>query len=349
MYISFLLILLLQGSTERPFRANQGYASDKHQIYSVVELSRNANPPASDKNPLGPMWVGVCPHDDHALTGPVYFPVMEKVKARHLILFGVAHKAWKWNVKDVLIFDDFQTWQGPLGSLKVDTDLREKLKKALPPDAFIVSNPYHAEEHSLEAFLPFLQFYDSQARILPILVPNMSWERMHTLAQRLAEAAARIAKEEGWTWGEDFQVLISNDSTHYGDQGWDGKNYAPFGAGIQGLVLAKDQDRGLIGSFLTGPIDSNKMKGLLYTLVDEKDLQRYKITWCGRFVVPFGLDFSLLLAGKLGQRVPEGRLLSYGTSVELGQLDVKDLDPTAPSNLRHWVAYTAMGWFAPDK
>jgi len=332
---------------ERPFRANQGYASNKDQIYAVVELSRNANAPDPGAAARGPMLIGLCPHDDHALAGPVYFPVMEKVKAKHLILFGVAHKAWKWNVKDALIFDDFKEWKGPLWAFRVDTDLREKLKKALKADSFIVNNAYHAEEHSLEAFIPFLQFYDSQAKILPILVPYMSWERLDTLALRLSEAVAAIAKDEGWTWGSDFQVLISNDSTHYGDQGWDGKNYAPYGAGVQGLILAKDQDRGLIGSHLTGAIAPERLKGFLYTLADEKDLQHYKITWCGRFAVPFGLDFSHHLAGRLGMKVPEGRLFSYGTSVELGQLDVKDLNPTAPSNLHHWVAYTAMGWFAP--
>ena len=347
MLISILLALQLQSGGDRPFRADQGYASDKHQIYSVVELSRSANAPDPAKASYGPMLAAVCPHDDHALAGPVYFPVMEKVKAKHLILFGVAHKAWKWNVRDVLIFDDFQSWQGPLGSLGVDTGLRRMLLKALPAADVLVSNAHHAEEHSLEAFVPFIQFYDLDAEIVPILVPSMDWERMGALASKLADGLAAVAKQKGWEWGKDYQILISNDSTHYGDQGWDGKNYAPFGSGIQGLVLAKDQDKGLIGQYLTGPITAAKLKGLLYSLVDAGDLQKYRITWCGRFAVPFGLEFSRRLAGALGRRVPDGRLFAYGTSVELGQLDVQGLNPTAPANLHHWVAYTAMGWFAP--
>ena len=342
-----LALLMAVQSTERPFRADQGYASDKHQIYSVVELSRDANAPDPAKASYGPMLAAVCPHDDHALAGPVYFPVMEKVKAKHLILFGVAHKAWKWNVRDVLIFDHFQDWQGPLGILRVDTDLRQMLLKALPADAVLVSNAHHAEEHSLEAFVPFLQFYDFEAKIVPILVPSMGWERMGALASRLADALAAVARQKGWEWGKDYQILISNDSTHYGDQGWDGKDYAPFGAGVQGLVLARDRDLGLISRYLTGRITAEKLKGLLYTLVDAGDLQTYRITWCGRFSVPFGLEFTRRLAGALGRRVPEGRLFAYGTSVELGQFDVKGLNPTAPSNLHHWVAYTAMGFYAP--
>ena len=163
----------------------------------------------------------------------------------------------------------------------------------------------------------------------------------------LAETLAGIAKKEGWVLGRDVQVVISNDAVHYGDQGWGGKNYAPYGIGVEGLTKATANDRRLIDTYLAGPIRSDRLKRFLYELVEEKDLQTYKVTWCGRFAIPFGLEFTRRLAEKMAVPDPEGTLMAYSTSVELGQLEVDSLPPTAPSNLHHWVAYAAMGWWMP--
>jgi AmmeMemoRadiSam system protein B len=347
MLIPLLLTLLLQSNTDRPFRTGEGYADTKAQVEAVVKQSRENPAPGFEKSvvPPGPMLAAVCPHDDHALAGPVYLPVMERVKAPRLILLGVAHKAWKWKVENVLIFDDFAAWNGPLGKLSVDTDLRAGLLKAMAPEDVLISNEYHAEEHSLEAFVPWLQQFNCGSKIVPILVPYMSWDRMDALAAKITDALAAIAAKKGWEWGKDFQILISNDSTHYGDQGWDGKNYAPYGVGCDGLLKARENDLRMIDSYLKGPIQGERLKSLLYELVSEKDLKEYKVIWCGRFAIPFGLEFIRRLSERTGIPAPEGKLLAYSTSVELGRLEVKDLPPTAPSNLRHWVAYTAIGFY----
>ena len=348
---AFLFIpLLFQAEVARLFHDDRGYACTRGQMEDVVKASRE-NPAPGFEKPVslpGPLLAAICPHDDHALAGPVYLPVMEQVKAPRLILFGVAHKAWKWNVENVLIFDQFAAWDGPIGKTLVDTQLRAGLLKAMASEDVLVSNAHHAEEHSLEAFIPWIQLFDGDSKIVPILVPYMPWERMDALASKLADALAVIAKAKGWEWGRDFQILISNDSTHYGDQGWDGKNYAPFGVGTEGLSKARENDLRLIDSYLTGPIQGNRLKSLLYELVNEKDLKEYMITWCGRFTIPFGLEFTRRLGEMMGMPNPDGKLLAYSTSVELGRLEVKDLPPTAPSNLRHWVAYTAMGFYPPD-
>ena len=353
MIASLLIALLFQAAdpAERSFRSGEGYASDKTQMDAVVGQSGGHPAPGSSAAslPTSPPVALVCPHDDHALAGPVYLPVMERVTAPRLILLGVAHKAWKWNVKDVLIFDEHIAWDGPMGKIPVDRLLRGELMKALAPEDVLISNEHHAEEHSLEAFVPWLQREDPEAAIVPILVPAMPWERMEELTGRLAAALARIAKSEGWILGRDLQILISNDAVHYGDQGWGGKNHAPYGVGIEGLTKATANDRRLIEAYLTGPIRPGRLKKFLFELVDETDpsLQTYKVTWCGRFAIPFGLEFTRRLAERMGMPDPEGRLLAYSTSVELGQLEVKDLPPTAPSNLHHWVGYAAMAWWMP--
>jgi AmmeMemoRadiSam system protein B len=350
---SFCLLTMLtfQGVT-RDFVDPVGFPTTSDQAEKVIEQSLMRGETQTDQSalPQSPMYSAICPHDDHIYAGPLYLPVMKRLSARHLVLIGVFHKAWKWDVEDALIFDDFETWKGPHGSLPVDTSLRSAILEELPDGDFIVNNEYHSVEHSLEAFTGFIQHFDPEAVILPILVPYMKWERVDSLARDLSEALSKVMKKKNWKLGRDVQILISNDSVHYGDQGWGGKNYAPFGTGIDGLKKAKERDMMLIQQHLLGTIEPVKTRKLLYHLVDEEDVRQYRVTWCGRFSVPFGVNLTYHLSSDLHQPVPRGILLGYGTSVELGELPVRDLGlgVTAPANLRHWVGYTAVGYFPPE-
>lgn len=350
MIVSLVLTLLFQADLARPFHDDRGYAFTRSQIEEVVRSSRETAaaelPPV--ETPSGPWIAAVCPHDDHALAGPVYWPVMERVRAHHVILIGVAHQARRWKAEDLLLFDEHASWKGPEGGISADGRIRSEIIKGLDPEEVLISNEYHAEEHSLEAFVPWLQKFNCGAKIVPILVPPMAWERLETLADKLAGIMAAMAKKRNWEMGKDFQILISSDATHYGDQGWGGKNHAPYGTGCEELAQASANDRRLLKTYLEGPISPERLKGLLYELVEEKDPTVYKVTWCGRFAIPFGLEFTRRLAEKMGMPAPEGTLLAYSTSVELGQLDIEGVPPTAPSNLRHWVGYAAMGWWVPE-
>jgi len=329
-----------------------GFSTTREQIESVIEHARLQvkTAPSGEVPARSRMLSAICPHDDHIYAGSLYLPVMERVNAEHLILIGVFHRAWKYEVEDVLVFDDFESWKGPYGPLTVDGSFRKAVLAGLSGEDFLVSSDYHAVEHSLEAFVGFIQHFDRKASILPILIPYMNWDRLDKLAGDLAEAVAKVMKKNGWQLGRDVQILISNDSSHYGDQGWEGKDYAPFGSGPDGLAKAKERDLSLIREHLLGEPDPIKLRSLMYNLVDENDIHDYLITWCGRFSVPFGVDLTRHLATELGLPAPHGHLLGYGTSVELGELPVRDLGlgVTAPANLHHWVAYTSVGYFAPQ-
>lgn len=329
-----------------------GFPTNKQQAEAVIKYAKKRSDEMTREEniPHSPMLSAICPHDDHIYAGPLYIPIMKRIHASHLILIGVFHKAWKWDARDVLIFDDFQTWKGPLGSVPVDVPFRSAVLDQLPGNDFLVNRKYHEVEHSLEAFLAFIQYFSPEAAILPILVPYMKWETMDRLALDLSRSVAKVMKKNGWKWGGDVQILISNDSVHYGDQGWAGKNYAPFGTGVEGLSRAKNRDLTIIRQHLLGIIEPEELRKMLYALVNEEDVTQYEITWCGRFSVPFGVDFSYHLSRSLNQPVPRGFFLGYGTSVEMGELPVRDmgLGVTAPANLHHWVAYSAIGYFTPQ-
>lgn len=325
-----------------------GFSRTADQIEAVVRFSEalEADSLAVEVERFPEPWIaGIAPHDDHIYAGQVYVHVMRQIRAKRVILLGVAHRAWKWGVEDRLIFDAFEKWRGPYGPVRV-SDVREAILDRLPADCFLVSNDCQSEEHSLEGLIPFLQYYNRDVEIVPILVPYMEWERMDTLASLLAGVVGELVEANGWVLGKDLAFLISTDCVHYGDEGWDGKDYAPFGADETGYRKAVEREYDLIQNHLVGPIRPERLLSLLYRLVDEADVHEYRITWCGRFSIPFGLDFLYHLTQSLGRPPLSGHLLRYGTSVELGKLPVEalGLGVTAPNTLRHWVGYCAVGY-----
>lgn len=292
---------------------------------------------------------GVCPHDDHLYAARAYVHLTERISASRVVLVGVFHAARLWDLEDVLVFDRFQAWHGPWAPVAVDP-VREAIVARLDPGSFVVDNAMHAREHSIEAILPFLQANHRDLTIVPILVPYASWDRLSFLADELSTALASIMAERGWVLGRDLAVVVSSDAVHYGPD----FDHAPFGTDATGYQRAVDRDEALARDHLAGPVDPERLAALEYTLVDRDNVRVYKLPWCGRFSVPFGVKLLGDLAEKTGIGTPEGHFLRYATSLSEPQLPVSQatldagLGTTAPSNLHHWVGYLSVGYTAGD-
>jgi AmmeMemoRadiSam system protein B len=309
----------------------------------------------------GPMIGAICPHDDYLYAAPVYAHVMREVQAPLVILIGVCHAARKIGLQGKLIFDDFDAWQGPYGLTPVSS-LRERVISLLPPELVLVSNELHSKEHSLEAFIPYLQHYGqirsstsfdqeevAGPEILPILVPRLPGKLFERAAVELAEVLAAELAGLGLAVGADYQFLISADCVHYGDEAWGSGGYAPFGVDTMGYSKGVEQDIEIAQSSLTG-ILSEKRISHFRELVENNDLEwPYKVTWCGVYSIPFGLRVMLEMSGFLGRDVPIGILLRYATSLDPGALPLEDtgLGKTNIATLRHWVGYAAIGYWRP--
>jgi AmmeMemoRadiSam system protein B len=287
---------------------------------------------------------GVCPHDDHLYAGGIYVHLTERIAAPRVILIGVFHAARLWDLHDRLVFDSFAAWHAPWGDLMVDP-LRDQIIEELPVDAYVVDNAMQCREHSLEAILPFLQHNQPQRTIVPILVPYMGWERIEELSDQLAAALVPIMKRNDWKLGRDLAIVVSSDAVHYGPD----FDHAPFGTDVDAYERAVSRDRRLADRYLEGPLTAAKLHGLLDTLVEPGDLD-YRLPWCGRFSVPFGLEVLRKVSLETEGRAPTGQLLDYGTSLEGPELAVSEqareggLGYTAPSNFHHWVGYAAIGF-----
>ena len=288
---------------------------------------------------------GVCPHDDYMLAGHVYAHVQRYMKARTVILIGNAHWSETFGIRNQLIFGDFKRWRGPYDPVKVSS-AQDTIIAKLPADSYGINRKLVETEHSLEAEIPYLQYYNRKVEIIPILIPFSDWSTLDRLGRDLAQAVTDIARKNNWRLGTDLAVLCSTDGQHYGDYGWSYYDYHPFGCDADGYRKALALDRRMISGFLVGQASSDRVHGLFSMLVDEGDISRYKVTWCGRFAAPFGINFALHLARMMENRNLTRHLMRTGSSLSDPWLPLKeyDLGATSDSNLHHFVTYFSLGF-----
>ena len=78
---------------------------------------RDKSLPSNPCNTQDPLKIAICPHDDYSLAGLLYYSVLKDVKAKTVILFGVAHKARMLGVENKLVFGHYSNWKTPQGSI----------------------------------------------------------------------------------------------------------------------------------------------------------------------------------------------------------------------------------------
>jgi MEMO1 family protein len=96
-------------------------------------------------------------------------------------------------------------------------------------------------------------------------------------------------------------------------------------------------------------VTPQKVRALYETFVDPADPDTYRLSWCGRFSIPFGMLLLRRTSEALGLPPPVGTPVAYATSVGAPELRVRavGLGETAPANLYHFVGYPAVAWAAP--
>jgi len=187
-------------STRPPAVAGLFYPEDaKALTFDVRAMLANVPFPAPHAEKIIPKAL-IVPHAGYIYSGPIAataYATLNNVAPhiRRVILLGPTHRV----AVQGLALPGVEAFATPLGVVPLDVDAMQFIAD-LPQ--VTVSPRAHAQEHSLEVQLPFLQTVLNEFQLLPLAVGMAT-------AEEVAEVLERL-------WGgEETLIVISSDLSHY--------------------------------------------------------------------------------------------------------------------------------------
>jgi AmmeMemoRadiSam system protein B len=342
------LLLLLVTSVEpvvaqrvRPMRDSVGFCWDAVQMERLVSYLESQE---ESKSVPQSFVAGISPHDDFLYAARVYFPLFRSLRTKEVVIFGVTHGTVRKEIGDpqnVVVFDDYGKWMGVSGDIE-PSPLRSYLKATIPGAFFQTNNGAHRLEHSIEALLPFVQYFNPGVRITPIMVTAMPFETMEIISDTLSSLIARYVRERGLVLGKDIAFLISSDANHYGRD----FNNTPFGDDAEAHERGTAIDCALAGDYLVGEVSRDRICDLTHRLWGKKFTDPGETLWCGKYSVPFGVLTTLKVVQRVSGSGLQGTFLRYSDTYSGGVLPLvkTGMGLTAPFSLKHWVGFFSIGY-----
>ncbi len=142
----------------------------------------------------------IVPHAGYVYSGPIAASIYAPLAAlrnsvRRIVLLGPTHRV----AITGLAVPSSSAFATPLGNVPVD---QEALAALVDLPQVVVDDAAHADEHSLEVQLPFLQTIFGEFSLLPFAVGQASPEEVAEVLDRL--------------WGGDETlIVVSSDLSHY--------------------------------------------------------------------------------------------------------------------------------------
>lgn len=259
----------------KPVYAGSFYPKSAHQLSKMIEdcfnsklgpgvlpsASTNSKSGRNSKQPSGsPLKAIISPHAGYVYSGMAaawsYLAISRCPLPDVFVMIGPNHNSRKSGAS-------VETFETPLGLVRVD---HEFVKLLVKKGTIGIDEGIHAEEHSLEVQLPFLQFAlgnrADQAKIVPILVS-------HDIdPAKLADDLKTTIKESK----KSVTFIVSSDFTHQGPN----YGYSPFSHDIKENLSNMDGE-------LIEFIRNGDVKGF------ESSLRETRATVCG------ALPISVLL------------------------------------------------------
>ncbi len=321
----------------RPIQDSIGFCWNANEMNNFIQFLSEHNP--NNKEPSKNIIAAISVHDDYLYAGNVYYPLYKNIKTKEVVIFGVTHGTVRKEMgpqSNILILDEYSKWRGPYRDVEI-SPLREIIKSKLPKDYFIVSNKAHSIEHSIEALIPFLQYYNRNIKITPIMVTQMPMEKMEDLSNRLSKIIVDYAKSNNLKLGKDIFFLISNDANHYGA---DFNNF-PYGLDANAHKTATENDIKIIQKDLVNRITKEKIFGTAKDIWPDSSKKDIPL-WCGRYPIVFGLMTISKVVKSLEDYEIFGKLFKYSDTFTEKVLPVKNtsMGLTAVFSYKHWC-----GWF----
>ncbi|HVO74030.1 MAG TPA: AmmeMemoRadiSam system protein B [Ignavibacteriaceae bacterium] len=341
--LSLLNFSILYSQEVRPVRDEVGFCWEGDKFDSFIKwLDENCG---QDNFKSENLIAAISPHDDYLYAGKVYYPLYKLIHTKEVVIFGVTHGAVRKEINDpknILILDEFKKWKGLYKDVEV-SPLREIIKRKLDKQYYMVSNKAQTLEHSIEALIPFLQHYNRDIIITPIMVTAMPFGRMDSLSSELAGIISGYEKDNNLKPGKDIFFLISNDANHYGED-FDNQ---PYGLDENGHEKATANDKRIADETFNGAVSNEKIKSFSGLLWPEAGVSKDCPLWCGRYPIVFGLLTIEKIMNEQGKKL-NGKVFKYSDSWTAGVLPFKGskMGITAPYSLKHWVGWLSAGFYA---
>jgi AmmeMemoRadiSam system protein B len=117
-----------------------------------------------------------------------------------VIILGVNHHG----IGHPFAVDGSDSWKTPLGKAEIDSELRAALVK--DSKIFEIDSAAGSREHSLEVQLPFIQYLNPGAKILPVTIASGDPKRLTAAGKEIAA----LIKDN-----PDVLIVASTDMSHY--------------------------------------------------------------------------------------------------------------------------------------
>jgi MEMO1 family protein len=184
----------------QPAVAGQFYPGDAKTLTAMIDSMLAA----ADAPALSGRLVGIqVPHAGYPFSGPTAahaFRLLEGMDSVTVVMLGTSHHA----MLDKAAVYARGSWHTPLGDVAIDEPLA---KAILAQDKFLADMPEaHAQEHSIEVEVPFLQRVMSSFKIVPIMLLQPTYAQ----CERVGMAIARAAKDKK-------VLLLASSDLYHGD------------------------------------------------------------------------------------------------------------------------------------
>lgn len=188
-----------QSKIRPPAVANMFYPGRQDELHSQVKYFLDSAPSHSELRPKAL----IVPHAGYIYSGPVAATAYKTLYALKdivdkVVLLGPAHRVYLRGIA-ASTADYFKT---PLGDVPVDTAIIKNLVKQF---RFMnVMDEAHAQEHSLEVHIPFLQETLDDFTLIPLVVGETNPDQVDQVLEHL--------------WGDEKTlIVISSDLSHFHD------------------------------------------------------------------------------------------------------------------------------------
>lgn len=211
LFIIFLTILACQKSqTESSYKesvnlvrypavAGAFYPDGPQELMNMINRFLKGVP---EQEVPGELVALIAPHAGYIYSGPVAaygFKLLQGKEYQTVIVLGPSHRA---HFKGGAVYPGGK-WRTPLGDVEIDRELAKEIIES--SNNFHANTTVHAQEHSIEVEIPFLQATLKDFKLVPIEIGSCNLGDCHKMAEGILKAIHK----------KNVLLIASTDMSHY--------------------------------------------------------------------------------------------------------------------------------------